>query len=269
MADLSDVEQALVCCVSMALYPDGVDAESTAGSVCRVFRGWPVSAQLAADLSQGTANVSVFSLPGGRTTTRWSVEDSVLPAAPALQVAVAGSSATFSGVVSAGQTAGLLISGRSYVYRTREGDTLGVVLAALRDLIQGDHAVVILGGTLMLPGLSHVVARTGSDSSVRSELRRQEKRVRISVWSGSPEQRDAVSAAVDGALAGIDFLPLADGTVARMRSDGGTVLDNQEEAAGLYRRDLVFAVEYATTVTITQPSMLFGSLAIDDTVIVS
>lgn len=269
MADLSEVEQALVGCVLAALYPEGVDAGSTAGSVCRVFRGWPVSAQLAADLFQGTANVSVFSLPGGRTTTRWPVEDNAMPAVPALQVAVTGSSATFSGTVSVGQLAGVLISGRSYVYRTREGDTLGAVLAALRDLIQGDHAVLIIGGTLMLPGLAHVVARTGSDSSVRSELRRQEKRVRVSVWSGSPEQRDVVASAVDGALASIDFLPLADGTTARLRSEGGTVVDNQEEAAGLYRRDLVFAVEYATTVVVTQPSMLFGSLLIDETMIVS
>ena len=274
MADLSDVEQALVGCVSATLYPDGVDAESTAGSTCRVFRGWPVSAQLAADLSRGTANVSVFSLPGGRTTTRWPVEDSALPAAPALQVSVSGNSATFSGTVTVGQLAGILISNRSYVYRTREGDTLGSVLTALRDLIQDDQTVAnqiatILGATLTLPGLDDVVARTGSDSFVQSELRRQEKRVRISIWSGSPEQRDAVATAVDGALAGIDFLPLVDGTSARLRSEGGTVLDNQEEAAGLYRRDLVFVLEYATTVIITQPSMLFGYLSIDGTLIVS
>lgn len=269
MADLSDVEQALVNCVSTALYPDGVDAGSTAGSMCRVFRGWPVSAQLAADLSQGTANVSVFSLPGGRTTTRWPAEDNALPAAPALQVSVSGNSATFSGTVSVGQLAGVLISDKSYVYRTQEGDTLGTVLAALRDLVRGDQTVAIFGATLLLPSVAHVIARTGSDRSVRSELRRQEKRVRISIWSGSPEQRDVVAAAVDGALAGIDFLPLTDGTAARLRSEGGTVLDNQEEAAGLYRRDLVFMVEYATTVVITQPSMLFGCLSVDDTVIVS
>jgi len=113
------------------------------------------------------------------------------------------------------------------------------------------------------------VARTGSDTALLRELRRQEKRVRISIWSGSPDQRDAVSAAVDVAFAAIDFLPLADGSVARLRSDGGTVLDNQEEAAGLYRRDLVIVVEYATTMTIVQPQMLFGCLSVNDTVSVS
>lgn len=269
MADLSDVELALVGSISAALYPGGVDAGSIAGSICRVFRGWPVSAQLAADLAQGTANISVFSLPGGRTTTRWSTEDSVLPATPALQVTVSGNSATFSGIVGAGQLAGILISDRSYVYRTQEGDTLGTVLAALRDLIRDDQTVAILGGTLMLPGVVSVTARTGSDSVVQSELRRQEKRVRVSIWSGSPEQRDVVAAAVDGALAGIDFLPLADGTSARLQSEGGAVLDNQEEAAGLYRRDLVLVAEYATTTIIMQPSMLFGNLSIDGTMIVS
>ena len=269
MADISDVEQALVSCVSFSLYPNGVDAESAAGSACRVFRGWPVSAQLAADLSQGTANISVFSLPGGRTTTRWPTEDNALSIAPALQVSSSGNSATFSGTVSVGQLAGVLITGKSYVYRIQEGDTLGVILAALRDLIGQDHTVVILGRTLMLPDLADVVVRTGSDSFVQSEVRRQEKRIRVSIWTGSPEQRDAMTTIVDGALASVDFLPLADGTSARLRSDGGTVLDDQEEAAGLYRRDLVFVAEYATTVIVTQPSMLFGCLLTDGTVTVS
>ena len=269
MADISDVEQALVNSVSSAIYPNGTDAEGAAGSACRVFRGWPVSAQLAADLSQGIANVSVFSLPGGRTTTRWPMENSSLSAAPALQVSLSGNSATFSGAASVGQLAGVLISGKSYVYRTQEGDTLGVVLAALRDLIDHDHTVVILGRTLMLPDVVDIVARTGSDSFVQSEIRRQEKRIRVSIWTGSSEQRDAVTKTVDETLAGIDFLPLADGTTARLRSDGGTVLDNQEEAAGLYRRDLIFVVEYATTVIIAEPSMLFGCLSTDGTTIVS
>lgn len=269
MADISDVEQALVACVSGALYPDGVDAGSSTGSMCRVFRGWPVSAQLAADLSRGTANVSVFPLPGGRTTTRWPDEDGASQTAPALQVAVAGNSATFSGTVSAGQLAGVLVSGRSYVYRTQGGDTLGTMLAGLRDVLQADQTVLIRGATIMLPDVAEIVARTGSDTTVLREVRRQEKRVRVSIWSGSPEQRDTVSAAVDVALAATDFLVLADGTVARLRADGGTVLDNQEEAAGLYRRDLVIVAEYATTVTLTQPQMLFGYLSADGKVIVS
>ncbi len=269
MADLSDVEQALVACVSDGLYPAGIDAGSSTGSMCRVFRGWPVSAQLAADLSRGTANVSVFSLPGGRTTTRWPAEESILQATPALRVAVAGNSATFSGTVRAGQLVGLLVSGKSYVYRTQDGDTLGTMLAGLRDALQADQTVLVRDATLMLPGLVEIVARTGSDTTVLRELRRQEKRVRISIWSGSPEQRDIVSAAVDVALAAVDFLALPDGSVARLRSDGGTVLDNQEEAAGLYRRDLVVVAEYATTTVLTQSQMLFGHLSVDDTIIVS
>ena len=269
MADLSDVEQALVASVSGALYPEGIDAGSPTGSMCRVFRGWPVSAQLAADLAGGTANVSIFSLPGGRTTTRWPVEDSVPLWTPALQVIVAGNTATFSGTVCAGQLAGILVAGRSYVYRTQEGDTLATMLAGLRDTVQVDQSVLIQGSTLLLPEAVGIVARTGSDVAVLRELRRQEKRVRLSIWSGSPEQRDIVSAAVDVALAGVDFLLLPDGSAARLRSDGGAVLDNQEETAGLYRRDLVVVVEYATTIILTQSQMMFGCLSVDDTVIVS
>jgi hypothetical protein len=39
------------------------------------------------------------------------------------------------------------------------------------------------------------------------------------------------------------------------------VLDQSQDAA-LYRRDLVYAVEYATTIASVLPSMIFGDLMV-------
>ena len=64
MADQSDVEIALVNVVAAALYPDGTDKFSVPGPDCRIYRGWPNSAALDADLAAGKINVTVF--PGRR-----------------------------------------------------------------------------------------------------------------------------------------------------------------------------------------------------------
>ena len=64
MADQSDVEKALVNVVSAALYPSGTAAASVPGPDCRIYRGWPNSAALDADLAAGNINVTVF--PGER-----------------------------------------------------------------------------------------------------------------------------------------------------------------------------------------------------------
>ena len=70
--------------------------------------------------------------------------------------------------------------------------------------------------------------------------------------------RDAAGAAVDAALAALTFIELPDGTQGRLRFVSSTLLDESQNVA-LYRRDLVYSVEYATTVAVNLPSMIFGN----------
>ncbi len=65
--------------------------------------------------------------------------------------------------------------------------------------------------------------------------------------------------AIDAALAMMPFIAMPDGTAARLIYAGSTVFDQSQDAI-LYRRDLAYTVEYATTITALQPSMLFGDL---------
>lgn len=58
-------------------------------------------------------------------------------------------------------------------------------------------------------------------------------------------------------MSGIDWLPLADGTVGRLLYHG-TVETDESENANLYRRNLVYTVEYPTTLRMSGAQMLFG-----------
>jgi hypothetical protein len=91
------------------------------------------------------------------------------------------------------------------------------------------------------------------------EVRRQTQGFRVICWCPSPSLRDTAAVAIDTMLATVRFITMPDGTAARLTFSGSTVLDQSQDAI-LYRRDLVYTVEYATTITAVQPSMLFGSL---------
>ena len=133
MADQSDVEVALVNVVSAALYPTGINDPSVPGPDCRIYRGWPNSAALDADLGAGKINVTVF--PAGSptlTATRYAEHWMGQPPKPTLTTTVEGTSVTFGGTADVGQIAGILVDGRSYAYRTRSGDTPPLVAAISR-----------------------------------------------------------------------------------------------------------------------------------------
>jgi hypothetical protein len=55
---------------------------------------------------------------------------------------------------------------------------------------------------------------------------------------------------------------LADATSGKLNYVGTTVFD-QSQNASLYRRDLTYNVEYATTLSSSKPAMLFGNLGLN------
>jgi hypothetical protein len=265
MADQADVEAALVSAVGGALYPSGTSGSSAVGAVCRVYRGWPVATAIDADLAQGIINVSVFTVPDSlRNTTRWGVEvhAPATAVAPTLTVGVQDASATFGGSADPGQLAGLLIGGKAYVHRTGTGETPALVAAVLADAVRADRIALLTNATVTIPGVTGLIARTAADATVVEEMRRQRQQFRITAWCPDPDSRDAVARSVDAALAGVTFLPLADGSGGRIRFAGSTSFDQQQDAA-LYRRDLIYDVEYPTTLTSTLPSMLFGDVVLN------
>ncbi len=267
MADQSDVETALAAIVAGVLYPQGADGASAAGAACRIHRGWPDAATLDADLLAGRVTVTVAGdARAQRTTTRypdeWRAQRFV---APGLQVSVGGNAATFSGDAGPGQLAGVLAEQVAAVHRTVVGDTAQTVAAAIAAALAAVpgplSATAAQGTTVVVGGASAVVARALADQPSIRETRRQRQAFRVACWCPDPTTRDTVAAAIDSALATYDFLGLPDGMAGRLLYLASTATDRVQDAA-LYRRDLIYTVEYATTLAADLPRLLFGDTQI-------
>ena len=259
MADISDVEQALADTITSILYPGGAAESSILGVFCRVYRGWPNSATLNGDLSAGAVNVTVVSdNDSGRATTRYLPEWHTVASLPGAAASSAGQTVTMSGHPSVGDVVGVLVDGAVFAYRVLAGDTPSLVAANLNHLIQGDRPAILRGSTVSVPGANSIVVRVVRDNSTAFESRRQEKDVRVICWCPTPPIRDLVATALDEALCGKSFLELPDGTSGRIvyRNTAGY---DQSQNALLYRRDVLYTVEYPTMTVVQQPSMLFGS----------
>jgi hypothetical protein len=263
MADQSDVETALAAAVSNALYPNGTGQASVivGAETCRIYRGWPASSALEADLAAGIVNVTIY--PGTappRETTRYPATWQVpLLITPTLTVAISGVAVTFAGKTAAGQVAGVAVDGATYSYAVQATDTTASVAASLAAPIRAAGRIVqTSGATLSLPGAGRILARVVQSQSAIRETRRQRQEFKVICWCPTPALRDQVAGAIDSALSGLYFLSLADGTGGRLTLGGGATSD-QAETARMYRRDLVYLVDYPTTEASILPSMLFGT----------
>lgn len=90
------------------------------------------------------------------------------------------------------------------------------------------------------------VGNDGTGGTAALELRRQTRAFLISVWAGDHARRDVAAAAIDAGLAAVSRLTLADGSVAVM-TYASSRQDDEQQQAGIYRRDLLYALNYATT----------------------
>jgi hypothetical protein len=265
VADLSDVENALLSLVAAAAYPNGTTSPSAVPpSVVQLSRGWPDTTALAKSLTGSACQVTVYSLPGGsRNTSRYARDWSAIAFAPStIQAASTGNVVTFSGTATAGQAAGISAARIGFGYAVQSSDTPSSIAAAIATQINSDgrltgsasgaSVTVTDGYGTVIPALG---VTAGAGTSQR-ELRRQEQRIMVTVWAPNPDLRDGLTSAIDAVLAGTDWLTLSDGTEARIRY-AGTSESDQASQAELYRRDVNFTVEYATTQTGIFPQMLF------------
>ena len=249
MADVADVMNALVALVDQTLYPNGSSSPSLTGATFRIYPGEPLPGQLDADIAAGTVNVSVFPLLGEINTTRFPADwQESTPPAVTLAAAVAGTTVTLSGTVSSPQNVALLVDGKSYVYAVAASDTLATIATALAALVNADQPASAAGAVVSVPNSHRIVARLGGVGTSIRELKRQLRRFRISFWCADPNTRNAAAAPVDVALAATHFLTLADGSAGRLVYHASPLIDTAETLA-IYRRDLVYSVEYPTTQT--------------------
>lgn len=254
MADLTDVGSALVALAAQTMYPNGTGQPSAAGFGIRIYQGWPNPQQLDDDLKAGIAHVSVYPRPEERKTTRFPVDwkQQALNAAT-LTLTINGQQITVGGTLPAANTpqnVAVVANGQSFTYAATSADTLTGIATALATLISaGIPGTSNTGAVITLPSSARIsAARAGGTGTLIRELRRQERLFQISAWSDTPDHRDAVVQPLDVALAATQFLTLPDGFAARLLYKSSPINDGYQKDK-LYRRDLFYTVEYATTQT--------------------
>lgn len=249
MADLSDVANALVTLAAAVAYPNGTAQPSVINADVRVFAGWPVPALLDADLAAGKVQVSVFPMPGMERVISSAFGDWTAPSPPinTLTLTGSGQTVTVGGTVSTPQNAALVVDNKAYVYAVQAGDTLASIATALAALVNADQSATAGGAVVTIPNAKYISPRVGGVGTSQRETRRIEQTFMLTTWAPSPVLRDQLASKIDAALSGQSKLGLPDqGAALRYRRSNQ---DDGSQKAGLFRRDLVYAVEYSTYVT--------------------
>ncbi|MDE8344815.1 MAG: hypothetical protein POH28_01380 [Acidocella sp.] len=262
MADQSDVETALAAIVANALYPQGAGAPCQIEAVCRVYRGYPSATSLDADLAAGVVNVTVAAKATAlRNVTRYARRwEAVTPVAAGLVVVADGTTIQVSGICVSGQLVGVLIDGAMFSYAVQGNDTAPTVASNVAVMLRAAGWIVTYAGSSVdIPAATMLVARVVAGAGTLLELRRQVQVFDVSLWCPDPVTRDAGSRMIDGVIAGINFMPLADGSWGRVIFFNSAATDQAADAT-LYRRVLSYEVEYPTTIAQTMPAMLFGTM---------
>lgn len=263
MADIGDVLDVLAGQCEALVYPQGTTQPSVSQAKVVIYPGWPTPAQLDRDLAAGAAHVSVFATGAETNSTRYQPKAQVVSqAAPTVTLTASGKTVTVGGAIPspfAAQNIAVIVGGAPYVHPLQSNDTLVTIATALAALIPG---ATNTGPVLTLPQAPDA-ARVGGVAGMATEWERQTQRVQITVWAPTPASRKAIASAIKAGLAQISFLVMPDGFGARIKSVASALSDGQQKVA-LYRRDLIYEVEYATTVASTAPVVVAHTTTIQE-----
>jgi hypothetical protein len=257
MADASDVANTLVNLVAGIVYPNGSAQPSIVGTTVGIERGWPIPDELQTQLNNNQCIVSIFGPPGmERNTTRYPRQE-FITARPVhtLTATVEGNTITIGGSVAVPQNVIALCGTQfAFSYAVQAGDTLASVAEGLAALIAAQFPGTAAAGEIIAvagkPGI--LQARIASTAQVGTEQARQEKVFWITCWCPQPAIRDALASDIDLALKQFDFITFSDQSVGRLIYNSSRESDEGEKNE-IYRRDLLYSVEYITMSVATAP----------------
>jgi hypothetical protein len=260
MADLAAVHQSIVTLCSGILYPTPPTTPtqlSVAGTAVRIFPGWPLKAQIDKDLAQGICTVSVYPAHMERPSTRYLANYQNLSLnTPTLTLSSSGQTVTVGGTIppaSNPHNLAIFVNRVPYVYATLPNDTLATIAAALAALIPG---AVSAGPVIAIPEMSVIgPVRVGITGTSGRPVRNTQRVFQITVWANTPANRDAIAGVLDPVLAATPFVFMPDGTAGKFEYRGSPETDQYEKST-LYKRDLMYSVDYSTMQTVTVPQIV-------------
>jgi hypothetical protein len=262
LASAADVEVALVTAINFALN-QGAAASVLNENPIRVFRGWPSNSGLLKDRHSSILNIGVFQVSNSiRNTTRWNSNSWIIPVLSPLSLTQNSSSITFLGHGTQGIVTGIIVDYENFVHRSNVVEDAPLIAGIMADLIRPVRPVWAVGPTITIPGCGRLIGRIVMDQVLEQELDRVQQEFKVSIYAPFITIRDIASSLIVEALAQIAFLPMPDGSGARLRIKNSSISD-LSEAANIFRQDFVYEAEYATTIEIPTIEMLFGDTSIN------
>lgn len=248
MADLTDVEAALVNIVGAAIYPNGFGQPSVlpGAAAAKIGRGWPIPSDLDTALAAGNIQVTVYPLSGSATPTYQILDHTytITPPAINLMVSVVDTVITVTGQPAAGEYLTLILD--DAVVCSQGGATTAALLAALATQAQGfGYAASSTLTTLTTPFGHSMVVRQGGQAVMGKVIHRQRQSVMVTVWAPNDAVRTAAAILADIAVKENIKITLPDTSECIIRYLRSMSSD-QTEKADLYRRDLIYDCEFAT-----------------------
>lgn len=254
MASTDDVVRYLARRISEVIYPGGCRLPGIVNASVKIYPGWPIPGTLQQDIDNGGVHISVWPLPTERKldTALGRPIRILAKGEPALQFTVNGSIISVSGVASALTNVWVSLNGKAFTFQFRAGTTAEQAIYALSAELPKSFTVLSSFCILMAEHLS--VSVTTAGTAVK-ELRRQIKDFQITVWAPAPGLRERIGTAIDTALSEQCHIDLNDGAPAHLLYARQFDSDRSENWH-VYRRDLVFSVNFATTQSIEAPEVI-------------
>lgn len=260
MADLSDVTAYLAGVAAAAVYPGGISQPSVAAMDVRIFEGWPTAEKLDRDVAglndDGSARangpasqVSIFPMPGTGNQV-FQIQDHtyvLVPVSLGMAVTVVGNVISVAGQPNAGEFLTLVCDGS--IVLSRSGASTAALLAAIAaDAVAAGYAATSNATSLTVPVVHDLVVRQGGRALMGRVTNRQSQLVMISVWAPNRIARNALAAAIDVLVKATTRVSLPDTSQAIVRYNRTNQSDEMQSVT-VYRRDLIYEVEYATLLT--------------------
>lgn len=268
MADISDVQQYLVNTLTTALYPNGTSQPSAITNPVKVYAGWPLPAQLDADLvaAMPIVHLSVYVQPGmEQVTSRYPRDWYTQTTVPcSLTATILNNTITVGGTVTAGHYLTIHLGNTPASYAALANDTTATVAAALGALLnsaldglgqgftlgqsQIGAPVSVSGSVITVPAVfgGRIVVRGAAPGTVVRELERTKQAFLVTAWAPNNALRVAAAKIFRPTLAAISMFPLPDGFAGWLTYEGSRDTDRSEKQ-NIYCRDVTYWVEYPTT----------------------
>jgi hypothetical protein len=262
LADLSDVTAYLAQAASGAVYPSGTSQPSVVSMDVRIFEGWPIPEQLDLDIGgkilSGNppepiaraggpcCNVSIFPMPGATATPYQVLDNTFVLQAPVfgMSASISGNMVTITGEPNPNEFLTIVADGK-YIY-SEPGANTAAILEALATAIAANYpSVSYTATTITVPVVKTLTARIGGVGLLAKVTHRQRQGIMVTAWAPSPSVRSALAAAIDVAVKSQLIAEMPDTTQALVVYSGAQQSDDNQNVA-IYRRDLMYQVEYAT-----------------------